>query len=86
MTCVVLWKTYEYWVTYSKSSESDIYDNSYLTGNVESVKVTVYYEALCSDSRNFILNQLVPTYEKLRQHIALDLIPYGKAQVGIIQI
>lgn len=43
--------------------------------------VTIYYEALCSDSRNFILKQLVPTYEKLSDVIEIDLVPYGKATV-----
>lgn len=44
--------------------------------------VTVYYEALCSDSRNFILKQLVPTFEKLSDFIDVDLVPYGKATVS----
>ncbi|GLV45044.1 uncharacterized protein CBL_14383 [Carabus blaptoides fortunei] len=43
------------------------------------VLVTVYFEALCSDSRNFILKQLVPTYEKLQDLIGIELVPYGKA-------
>lgn len=48
---------------------------------IEKVLVSVYYEALCSDSRNFILKQLVPAYEKAPNLIELDLIPYGKATV-----
>ncbi|CAH0394619.1 unnamed protein product [Bemisia tabaci] len=43
------------------------------------VKVTVYYETMCPDSRNFFVNQLLPTYEEIPQLITLDLVPYGKA-------
>lgn len=45
------------------------------------VKVTVYYEALCPDSKFFILHQLVPAYKSLRKFLILDLVPYGKAEV-----
>ncbi|XP_034952131.1 gamma-interferon-inducible lysosomal thiol reductase-like [Chelonus insularis] len=46
---------------------------------VQIVVVIVYYEALCPDSRNFIIKQLVPTYQKLLDNVAIELIPYGKA-------
>lgn len=41
--------------------------------------VQVYYEALCPDSKNFIVRQLVPTYEKLPHLIDVLYVPYGKA-------
>lgn len=41
--------------------------------------VSVYYEALCPDSRRFILEQLLPAYELIPDIINLDLVPYGKA-------
>lgn len=41
--------------------------------------VTVFYEALCPDSKNFVLKQLTPTYEKLPDWVYIELIPYGKA-------
>lgn len=53
------------------------------TTNSDKIKVSVYYEALCTDSRYFILKQLVPTYEALQEHIKLDFVPYGKAKVNI---
>lgn len=44
------------------------------------VTVTVYYEALCPDSRNFILHHLLPVYTTIPGYIRLDLVPYGKAK------
>lgn len=45
----------------------------------EPVVVTVYYEALCPDSRNFVVRQLVPTFQKLPHLIDVAYVPYGKA-------
>lgn len=50
------------------------------------VLVSIYYEALCSDSRNFILRQLLPVYNKASRIIEIDLIPYGKATVRVMFI
>lgn len=47
---------------------------------LEKVKVTVYYEALCPDSKNFIVRQLLPLYSSLPGYFKLDLVPYGKAK------
>lgn len=44
------------------------------------MQVVVYYEALCPDSRYFVLKQLVPTYEKLHTIMTISFVPYGKAQ------
>lgn len=46
------------------------------------VIVSVYYEALCHDSVNFVTTQLVPAYNKLEDYIELELIPYGKAETA----
>ena len=43
------------------------------------VKISVFYEALCPDSIDFIRNQLWPTYESLKNILDVDLVPYGKA-------
>ncbi|KAL5279797.1 ifi30 family protein [Megaselia abdita] len=55
-----------------------------LTVNREIIKIapaviSVFYEALCPDSKNFVLKQLTPTVEKLPDWVYLELIPYGKA-------
>lgn len=49
----------------------------------EKVKISVYYEALCPDSKFFITYQLVPVFEDLKDFLIVDLIPYGKAQTII---
>ncbi|KAL0116774.1 hypothetical protein PUN28_009998 [Cardiocondyla obscurior] len=46
----------------------------------EKVHVAVYYEALCPDSRSFVLKQLSPTYRKLSANVNIELVPYGKAK------
>lgn len=46
------------------------------------VHVAVYYEALCPDSRSFILKQLGPTYRRLTANVEVELVPYGKATVS----
>lgn len=43
--------------------------------------VGVYYEALCPDSRNFILQHLVPSFDKAPNSFDIDFVPYGKAKV-----
>ncbi|XP_066582335.1 gamma-interferon-inducible lysosomal thiol reductase-like isoform X2 [Prorops nasuta] len=50
------------------------------TKEKQKIHVTVYYEALCSDSRGFILKQLVPTFLKIEEYLQVELIPYGKAE------
>ncbi|XP_011708104.1 PREDICTED: GILT-like protein C02D5.2 isoform X2 [Wasmannia auropunctata] len=46
----------------------------------QKVHVAVYYEALCPDSRSFVLKQLVPTSRKLSANVEVELVPYGKAK------
>jgi len=41
--------------------------------------VDVYYECLCPDSRYFVLNELLPAFEKVGSLMTLNLWPYGKA-------
>ncbi|XP_020283928.1 gamma-interferon-inducible lysosomal thiol reductase-like isoform X2 [Pseudomyrmex gracilis] len=48
--------------------------------NEQKVQVAVYYEALCPDSRSFVIRELGPTYTKLKDNIDVVLVPYGKAQ------
>lgn len=43
--------------------------------------VGVYYEALCPDSRNFILQHLVPSFNKAPDNFDIEFVPYGKAKV-----
>lgn len=50
---------------------------------VPPVVITVFYEALCPDSRSFFTKQLLPTFEKLPHLIQINLVPYGKAKVSV---
>ncbi|KAL0278933.1 UNVERIFIED_CONTAM: hypothetical protein PYX00_000610 [Menopon gallinae] len=49
-------------------------------GLITPVAVTVFYEALCPDSKSFITKQVLPAFEKAPRLISLSLVPYGKAQ------
>ncbi|KAL1508959.1 hypothetical protein ABEB36_003772 [Hypothenemus hampei] len=51
----------------------------WLTANINAISVTVYYEALCFDSVNFITRQLYPNYPLFKDHVTIDFVPYGKA-------
>ena len=43
------------------------------------LRVDVYYECLCPDSRYFVLHHLMPTFKKLGSLMEIHLWPYGKA-------
>ena len=43
------------------------------------LRVDVYYECLCPDSRYFVLNHLQPTFDKLGSMMEVKMWPYGKA-------
>ena len=45
------------------------------------VKVDVYYETLCPDSKYFIRSQVTPTFKSIGDIMNLNLIPFGKAKV-----
>jgi len=79
LTVVIVWKGFQYFSAVPETTQATAFSDQ-IVDNVNKIKVTVYYEALCSDSRNFILKQLVPAYETLHDFIELDLVPYGKAK------
>lgn len=45
------------------------------------VKVGVFFESLCPDSKRFFLKQLVPTYRDIGNIMQVDLIAFGHAKV-----
>lgn len=45
----------------------------------EKLSVSVYYEALCPDSVQFITKQFYPVYTRFKSYLDVDLVPYGKA-------
>merc|ERR1711981_777030 len=50
-----------------------------IRGNNTQVKITVYYEAMCGDSKRFVTHQLYPTFRTLGQYMDVVLKPFGKA-------
>ncbi|XP_076296132.1 gamma-interferon-inducible lysosomal thiol reductase isoform X1 [Lasioglossum baleicum] len=84
----LLWQSSKVWLTFTQertNREAQPQDESAITTSQKDefsqqrVHVAVYYEALCPDSRNFFLKQLLPTYRKIADIIEVELIPYGKA-------
>ncbi|XP_013191317.1 gamma-interferon-inducible lysosomal thiol reductase [Amyelois transitella] len=54
-------------------------DDKYNKHKQDKVKVRVYYEALCPDSKHFFVRHLRPVTEKLSEFLEIALVPYGKA-------
>jgi hypothetical protein len=52
--------------------------------NASPVKVEVYIESMCPDSKAFILEQLNPTYNKLHSIIDLEILSFGDSNYTII--
>ncbi|XP_053648978.2 gamma-interferon-inducible lysosomal thiol reductase isoform X1 [Cherax quadricarinatus] len=71
-------------INYRERREAYMQDATLSTSNEVTVypflHVEVYYEALCPDSRYFIMKQLTPAYENLHEIMKVALIPYGKAR------
>lgn len=57
----------------------ELEDDKYNKHKVDKVKVSVYYEALCPDSKYFFMKHLLPVTEKLSDFLDVHLVPYGKA-------
>ncbi len=55
-----------------------------ISASAENVKIGVYFESLCPDSKAFILKQLFPTFQKLNSIITLEMVPFGNANYTII--
>jgi len=49
-------------------------------GQEDLLTIQVYYESLCPDSKNFIVQQLYPTYQKLGKYLRIDFKPFGNAE------
>jgi len=50
--------------------------------DVQKVKIDIYYESLCPDSRNFISYTFWPAFQKFERYLDVKLIPFGKAEIN----
>ncbi|XP_068626595.1 gamma-interferon-inducible-lysosomal thiol reductase-like [Battus philenor] len=58
-------------------------DDKYNKHKQDKIKVRVYYEALCPDSKHFFIKHLSPVAEKLLEFVDVALVPYGKASTKV---
>ncbi|ENN74078.1 hypothetical protein D910_11490 [Dendroctonus ponderosae] len=79
---IILYKAFKSYIFPGRNSIEQLIVIDESGREIEKVKVSVYYEALCPDSKFFITYQLVPAYEELKEFLILDLIPYGKAEAN----
>ena len=47
------------------------------------VRVEIYYETLNAQSRTFFIDELRPTFERMRESFTLNLIPFGRTNMTI---
>lgn len=81
---LILWQTSKIWLAFledgTATQEVQVTPPSQKDDPTrQRVQVAVYYEALCPDSRSFVVKQLGPTYRKLPANLEVELVPYGKA-------
>lgn len=78
---IIILAMFIFWQIFRNWPAADDFSNvSRLAG--APVMVMVFYEALCPDSKHFILKQLEPTFNKASSLIDFQLVPYGKATVN----
>ncbi|XP_037039003.1 gamma-interferon-inducible lysosomal thiol reductase-like [Bradysia coprophila] len=73
----ILWQVFRRWSNQDAPENND--NNTKESASYGPVIVTVFYEALCPDSKYFIIKQLQPAFYKAPALIDFQLIPYGKA-------
>lgn len=77
--CTAVLKTIQFYLTVSEKPHPSSPVQQVTMNDQSKINVSIYYEALCPDSRRFILEQLLPAYELMPTVFNLNLVPYGKA-------
>ncbi|XP_071454565.1 GILT-like protein 1 [Hetaerina americana] len=84
VVCLVLWKSFSYFSEINNQASLGKEETTSVELQILTVKVTVYYEALCPDSRNFFIRQLLPSFERAPRLLDVVLVPYGKAKTQLL--
>ncbi|KAL1506678.1 hypothetical protein ABEB36_006000 [Hypothenemus hampei] len=50
-----------------------------LQQDYQKINVSIYFESLCGDSRNFIINQLDPHWDDIKDYVNIHFVPFGKS-------
>lgn len=79
---LVFWQSLKYLPWLQTFQTSSIDHGPSASGEINPVVITVYYEALCPDSKSFFLKHLLPTVDKAARLISVSLVPYGKAKTN----
>lgn len=87
VVCFLLWQTLRHFPSFSEFSNQSLSHHleNVVPSAVPPIIVTVFYEALCPDSRSFFTKQLLPTFEKIPHLIQINLVPYGKAKTETVR-
>ncbi|XP_021913568.1 GILT-like protein 1 isoform X2 [Zootermopsis nevadensis] len=87
VVCFLLWQALRHFPSFSEFSNKHLthrWETVVPSAIVPPILVTVFYEALCPDSRSFFTKQLLPTFEKIPLLIQINLVPYGKAMTETV--
>lgn len=77
---IVLVLVYQSFTIPKKDEDGEqISDDALVKPSGAPVNVIVFYETLCPDSKNFVLRQLVPAFERAQALMKIWFVPYGKA-------
>ena len=82
LTCICLLLIASHFITACRQKSFEEIQKQRIKNGDELVKINVYYESLCPDSKEFITQQLGPVYQKFKKYLEVELIPYGNANTS----